>query len=208
MIQIQNLFITFGNEHIYEDFSLNIKKGEKIAISGESGKGKSTFLNLLTGFISDFEGDVFVDGLELNPKNIYNIRKKYAWLPQETALNMQSVKDLFFTPFNFSLNKEKRPEQKQIDDIFTAFSLDESILDKKVKEISGGQKQRVLLASCVLQKKAILLLDEPSSALDKRIKKRVTDHILGLKNTTIIAVTHDEYWMKCSDKVISLDKDN
>lgn len=205
MIKIQNLFITFGNEHIYQDFSLDIMDGEKVAICGESGKGKSTLLNLMAGFIPDFEGNVIIDDIELKAKTICDIRKHFAWLPQETALNMKSAEELLFAPFDFSINKEHRPDNKQVEEVFDAFSLDKGLLTKKIKEISGGQKQRVILASCVLQKKPILLLDEPSSALDKRIKKRITDYILGLKDTTVIAATHDEYWMGNSNKVIKLD---
>lgn len=204
MINIKNLDISFNAEQIFKDFSLSVKKGQKLAITGESGKGKSTLMNLLCGFIPDFEGEVFINGIEMTPKNICEIRKNTAWLPQETALNVMSVKDLFYTPFDFVLNKKNRPSKEQVSDIFSAFSLDEALLEKKIKEISGGQKQRIILASCVLQKKPIMLLDEPSSALDKRIKKRVTDYILGLKDTSIIAVTHDDYWMTCSDKVLSL----
>ena len=204
MIHIQNLNISFKDEQVFKDFSLSIGQGEKLAITGESGKGKSTFLNLLSGFIPDFSGEVNIDGIELNAKNICEIRKKFAWLPQETALNMMSVKELLYTPFSFALNKVHHPNKEQLTEIFDAFSLNENLLKKKVKEISGGQKQRIILASCVLQKKPIMLLDEPSSALDKRIKKRVTDYILGLKNTSIIAVTHDDYWMSRSDTVLHL----
>lgn len=204
MINIQNLNISFEHEQVFKDFSLRVKRGQKIAITGESGKGKSTLINLLCGFIPDFKGEVFIDEIVMSPKNICEIRKKFAWLPQETALNLIAVKEMFYTPFDFSLNKAKRPSKEQISEIFSAFSLDETLLEKKVKEISGGQKQRIILASCILQKKPIMLLDEPSSTLDKRIKKRVTDYILGLKDITIIAVTHDDYWMSSSDSVLHL----
>lgn len=206
MIQIQDLSITFKQEQIYKDFSLSVAKGEKLAVTGESGKGKSTLLNLLAGFIPDFSGRVQVDGLDMNAKNICEIRKSISWLPQETALKLMSVKDLFYTPFHFSRNKDNFPSQKEVSDIFAAFDLDEALMKKKVKQISGGQKQRIILAACVLQKKAIMLLDEPSSALDKRIKKKVSDYILSLPDVTIIAVTHDEYWMTQSDRVLNLDE--
>ncbi|MFA6617760.1 MAG: ABC transporter ATP-binding protein [Candidatus Neomarinimicrobiota bacterium] len=204
MIIINKVSISFEDEQVFKDFSLLVKRGEKLAITGESGKGKSTLMNLLCGFIPDFEGEVFIDDLEMNPKNICAIRKKIAWLPQETALKLMSVKELFYTPFSFALNKANKPTKEQISEIFSAFSLDEALLEKKLKEISGGQKQRIILASCILQKKALILLDEPSSALDKKIKKRVSDYILGLKETTIIAVTHDDYWMNSSNRVLHL----
>ena len=65
-------------------------------------------------------------------------------------------------------------------------------------------KQRIILLSCLLLKKPLLLLDEPTSALDENVKKIVTDYILSIKDLTVIASTHDEYWIKNSDKVIEL----
>ena len=96
------------------------------------------------------------------------------------------------------------PKKDDIDSLFSKFHLTEDLKSKKVKEISGGQKQRILLISCLLLKKPLLLLDEPTSALDKSIRKRVTDHILSIKDITVIASTHDEYWIKNSDKLIQL----
>src|SRR6056297_1034397 len=207
MIWIKKLNINFKHEKIYRDFDLHVRKGNKIAFTGESGKGKSTLLNLLAGFIPDFRGEVTVDGIPLNAKNIGIIRRYLAWLPQDTSLNIINVRELFEMPFTFTLNREHFPSEKQISEIFSAFELKEALLDKKVKQISGGQKQRILLASALLQKKPLLLLDEPSSALDIRIKKQVTDYILALPDVTVIAVTHDEYWMSRSDRILNLDEE-
>jgi len=95
MVRIENLNINFPNEIIFKDFSLKINKGQSLAITGKSGSGKSTLLNLLAGFIPDFRGHVFINGIALNYKNIDEIRKMTAWLPQETFLNFDSVKELF-----------------------------------------------------------------------------------------------------------------
>ena len=78
------------------------------------------------------------------------------------------------------------------------------MLSKKVSEISGGQKQRIILASCMLLNKPILLIDEPTSALDNAVKEKVTDYILKKENLTVIAVTHDAYWIKNSDNVVHI----
>ena len=175
MIEIKDLNISFENEIIFKDFSLSLKKGEKLAVTGESGKGKSTLLNLLAGFIPDYKGNISIFGIELNHITILEIRKKIAWLPQDTSLNIKTVKELFFAPFEFHLNKENRPSKKEISEMFKHFDLSENLLQKKVKEISGGQKQRIILASCLLSEKPLLLADEPTSALDEKIKHKVTD---------------------------------
>ncbi len=204
MIQIKNLNLRFKNEVIYKDFSFSLKKGEKLAITGESGKGKSTLLNLLMGFIPDFKGEITVNGIVLTPENCPEIRKITAWLPQEIALKFNTVSELFFAPFNFENNRENKPKKAAISTIFKAFDLDEDLLLKKTKEISGGQKQRIVLASCLLLKKPLLLLDEPTSALDTKIKKKVTDYILNQKELSVIAVTHDAYWIEKATKTLHL----
>lgn len=96
------------------------------------------------------------------------------------------------------------PTKEQVTNIFDAFYLSEELLSKNVKEISGGQKQRVILASCMLLNKPLLLIDEPTSALDVAVKKKITDYILEQKELTVIAVTHDDYWIERSDNVIEI----
>jgi putative ABC transport system ATP-binding protein len=204
MITISNLYLQFQKELIFKDFSLKVSKGERLSIVGDSGKGKSTLLHLLLGFVPDFKGDVNISTLQLNAKNIKNIRKQIAWLPQEIALNFQTVEQLFMAPFDLEINKKHLPIQKEIATIFRAFDLSEDLLKKKTKEISGGQKQRILLASIFLTKKPIILLDEPTSALDTAVKKKITDYVMA-QNRTIITATHDDYWIEKSDRIIHLD---
>jgi len=204
MIKINQLNIRFQDEIIFNDFSLNIEDGIKFAITGKSGSGKSTLLNVLAGFNPDFIGEVTIGGIELKAKNISEIRKFIAWLPQETSINFGTVKELFYLPFSFEQNRNDLPKDDEISEIFKAFDLDKSIMLKKAKDISGGQKQRILLASCLLLKKPLLLIDEPTSALDVEIKTKITDYILNKKKLTVICSTHDDYWINKSDKVIKL----
>ncbi len=204
MIEIRNLNISFNNEVIFNNFSLSLKKGEKLALTGKSGKGKSTLLNLLGGFIPNFEGEVSVNGIVLNRHTINEIRKITAWLPQEFAFNFETVNELLFAPFGFALNREKTPDKEQVVKILDSFEISKTLLSKKVKEISGGQKQRIILASCMLLQKPVLLFDEPTSALDESIKQRISNYILSRNNLTVIAASHDKYWIENSDSVIQL----
>jgi ABC-type bacteriocin/lantibiotic exporter with double-glycine peptidase domain len=204
MIKIDNLNVSFNDEKIYNNFSLNIKHGEKITIVGESGSGKSTLLNILSGFISEFTGKIVIKDMLLSPININKIRALTAWLPQNTFIQFQTVNEMFFLPFRFNLNKNNTPSKNEIDTIFDIFELPVSILKKHSKDISGGQRQRILLASCLLLKKPILLLDEPTSALSNNVKHKITDYILSNKDTTIISASHDNYWIDKSDRIIEL----
>lgn len=204
MVKIKNLSVEFEGKSIFKDFTYSIDRGEKIAVTGESGIGKSTLLNVIAGFVTQFKGHVNVCNMDQNVSSVKEIRKKIAWLPQDTSLNSKTVEELLYLPFHFALNKDLLPQKGEIDDLFSKFYLTEDLKSKKVKEISGGQKQRILLISCLLLKKPLLLLDEPTSALDKSIKKKVTDHIFSIKDITIIASTHDDYWITKSDKMIEL----
>ncbi len=204
MVTINNLNISFGNEVVHKNFSLSVKRGEKLAIAGESGRGKTTLLNVLAGFIPQYEGEISVDGIVLSSKTVYEIRSKMAWLPQDTSLNLDSVEELLLAPFDFLQNRDNKPTKEDIAAIFHAFDLSEELLSKKVSEISGGQKQRVILASCMLLNKPLLLIDEPTSALDNAVKEKVANYILKRDNITVIAVTHDHYWIENSDNVLHI----
>ncbi|NLA62999.1 MAG: ATP-binding cassette domain-containing protein [Bacteroidales bacterium] len=127
-----------------------------------------------------------------------------AWLPQDTSLNIGSVEELLLAPFGFLQNKENKPTKEAIAAIFRAFDISEELLSKKVSEISGGQKQRVILASCMLLNKPLLLIDEPTSALDNAVKEKVANYILKQDDITVIAVTHDHYWIENSDTVLHI----
>jgi len=205
IIEIKNLEVNFKDTSLYNGLSATIYKNEKVAITGESGSGKSTLLNVLLGFIPTFKGEIYIDGLELSPKNIDEIRKKTAFVPQELSFTVfPSVKELFFRPFQFKANRHLFPAKEQIKEIFDLFELDMQLLERNIKEISGGQKQRIVLAGGVLLKKPVLLLDEPTSALNTEIKNKITDYLLQLPDTTIIASTHDEYFINQAQKIIKL----
>lgn len=90
MITINNLNISFEEEVVHKNFSLIVKKGQKLAITGESGRGKSTLLNALAGFIPHYEGQISVDGITLSANTVEEIRAKMAWLPQNTSLHLGS----------------------------------------------------------------------------------------------------------------------
>jgi len=205
IIEIRNLSVKFKDTELYHGLNADIFKNEKVAITGESGSGKSTLINVLLGFNPSFNGIIKIYNKELNAKNVHEIRKKTAYVPQELNFGVfPNVKKLFFRPFEFKANKHLYPTEEQIKEIFDLFELDLKLLNHSIKEISGGQKQRIVLASGILLKKPLLFLDEPTSALNTSIKNKITDYLLGLKNTTLIAATHDEYFIAKAQKIIKL----
>jgi len=204
MIQIENLSVSYGDEQVISNLSFAAKKGDKVALSGPSGSGKSSILNLLMGFVYPFTGKVSVNGIDLNEQNIDAIRQQISWLPQELSLKLDMVEELFYYPYTFKANRHLRPSSDAVEKIFGDLLLDVSLLKKSLSEISGGQKQRVALASVLLLKKGILLLDEPTSALDAESRTAIINLIKRLDGVTVIASTHDEEWLAAMDMVINL----
>ncbi|WP_320052097.1 ATP-binding cassette domain-containing protein [uncultured Acetobacteroides sp.] len=204
MIQIENLSVSYGDEQVISNLSFTARKGDKVALSGPSGSGKSSILNLLMGFVYPYSGRVAVNGIKLNEQNIDAIRQQISWLPQELSLKIDTVEELFFYPYTFRANKHLRPSSEDVKRIFGDLLLDTSLLEKSLSEISGGQKQRVALASVLLLKKDILLLDEPTSALDGESRAAIINLVKRLEGVTVIASSHDEEWLAAMDTVINL----
>ncbi len=206
MIIISDLTIAFEKKTIIESFSLEVSKGEKVTFMGPSGSGKTSILTTLLGFNPAKHGQIIINQLNLNPRNIRAIRKLTAWVPQELAFDLPLARDLLLFPFQFKSNKKKLPSENDIRKTLEAMNLDYGLLEQPLKKISGGEKQRLSLAAGILQKKTILLLDEPTSALDSQTRKKVSDYIQSLEEVTVIAASHDEYWIEHSGKVIDLQK--
>ncbi len=205
MIQVENLRVNYGTLSLFDGLSFGIESGEKIAIKGESGSGKSTLIHTLLGFVPDFTGQIFYDDLMLSETNVQVIRSMTSWVPQDLNFSVfGSIRELFYRPFELKKNKEKRPSEKEILEIFDAFELDINLLDRDIQEVSGGQKQRLALASTILLRKPYLFLDEPTSALNSEIRNKITDYLLDMENVTVIAATHDKYFMDKVDKIIDL----
>jgi putative ABC transport system ATP-binding protein len=204
MISVKNLVVKFDQQTVLDNLSFEVPKGTKMAVKGLSGSGKSTLLNVLLGFVTADSGDISIAGYALHPDHIQKIRSQVAWLPQELNLHLDKVRDLFWLPFLFTRNKALRPAEREIAAIFEAFRLETSLLNKALPEISGGQKQRVVLAACVLLKRPLLLLDEPTAALDTVTKQDIMDYLFTMPELTILALSHDPDWLARSQQVITI----
>ncbi len=171
-------------------FALSVKKGGKIALIGESGAGKTTLLNLIAGFESPTNGKIRLHGEDHT--RTPPAQRPVAMLFQDnnlfTHLTVQQNLALGIKP---SL-KTNTTEQQAILKAAEAVGLVQH-LNRLPSQLSGGQRQRVAIARCLLQNKPILLLDEPFSALDPKLRQEMLDLLLNLceqQNTTLVMVTH------------------
>jgi len=191
MLNFRDITIAFDGRTILEHFSLEVARGEKAVLRGPSGAGKSSLMALLLGFLAPAAGTVWLDGQEVTRENINNIRQKTAWVPQEASLPVEFVRQLVDTAFGLRANRSAKPDKAALLETFEKLGLGSEIYEKRLGDISGGEKQRVMIAIAALLRKPVLLLDEPTSALDPASTERLASFLHGLKETTILAISHD-----------------
>lgn len=171
---------------------LNIKKNKVTCIIGESGSGKTTLLKLLNKLISCDSGEIFYHHQLLNDINTIELRRNIVMLPQSPAIFNGSIRDNLLIGLKFS--------EKQIvsdDKLFEVLNLVKlnKKLDEDAQKLSGGEKQRTALGRVILMKPEVLLLDEPSSALDEDTEHMIIDSLVNYtkeNNKTLIMVTHSK----------------
>ena len=209
-IECKNLsfFYEKSSDKILKDINFQVKKGESIGITGKNGSGKSTLLNLISGLIKSSEGEISIDG----SYNLYSNRKiwheKISYVQQNIFILDSTIKE------NICLVEEDKINYLKFNKILRDLEINKffkDIINDKVGtngiNLSGGQKQIISLARALYKDSQILILDEPSSALDLENSKILKKILLSLKKQkTIIMVTHDkDFYFDCFDKIIDID---
>ena len=184
----------------------------KIAIKGQTGSGKSTLVNIISGLFHPTEGQIYVDEIKINSKNLNNWQKNVAIVPQTVFLNDASILDNIAIAHNFdeiNLEKAKDSAKKaQINSFIESLpnNYNEKVGERGVR-LSGGQRQRLGIARALYRDASIIILDEPTNALDIETEKLVMDSITKLsKNITLIMISHSDTSLKYFDRIIDLDK--
>ena len=190
MITFENVSFSYDNGHpVVEHLSFTISKGESVGLIGANGAGKSTLMKLLLGLISG-QGTITVDGLPLNRQNIPAIRQKIGFVLQDSdnQMFMPTVyEDMIFGPRNYGLSKEET--EKRVDAVLTQLGL-QDLKHRHNHKISGGEKRMAAIATILAMEPEMILMDEPSTALDPVNRRTVIRTINGLSQTKLIA-SHD-----------------
>lgn len=207
MLKITNASIAYGEDVLFSNFNMYLPKGKMICISGESGRGKTSLLNAIMGFVSLRKGEIMVNGITLNLSTIETVRKQIAWIPQELALPMEWVSEMIHLPFELKANKKRAVfSKKKLFEAFEELGLDNDLYDKRVTEISGGQRQRIMLIVAAMLNKPLIIIDEPTSALDGLSMDKVLTFFrnIAAQGTSILAVSHDLGFSDGCDEVVYL----
>lgn len=209
ILEFENVSKYYGDDLIFNNVNLKVKKGEVISLVGKSGSGKSTLLKCINCLENIDNGKIKFKGIDISEISPVELRQKIGIVFQDYNLfeHLTVLDNLII-----GLIKIKGYSKKE--SIYKALNILKKVdlIDKKDKypdELSGGQKQRVAIARTLLMEPNIILLDEPTSALDKEMKDSVLELINELidEDMTLIVVSHEEEFVnKVSDRIFSFNK--
>ena len=205
-VEVKNLKKVYDNGHqAIKNVSFSVKKGDLVCLLGPSGCGKTTMLNILAGLLTPTSGEILFDGksvVNTAPKDrqIGYVFQNYALYPHMTVL--QNV----MFPLTVGKQKKSKDEAKKIAEKYMEITQITEFANQKPGQLSGGQQQRVAIARALVQEPKILLMDEPLSNLDARLRLKIREEIRSLVKEvgiTTLFVTHDqEEALSIGDKII------
>ena len=224
-ISLKNVSYTYNYKTPYarevlKDINLNIEEGSYTVIIGKTGSGKSTLIEHINGLLLPTQGEVSVNNILItNPKSKKEKRelaKKLKVLRQDVVVLFQFseqqlfetsvLKDIIFAPLNYGISEERAISKAK--ELIKLVGLDESYLDKSPFELSGGEMRKVALCGVLALEPKVLILDEPTVALDYKSREEIMTMVKKLKdelNMTIVLISHNmNYVLEYADKIFVL----
>lgn len=206
-VKLENISKKFGSKEIFKDFNMEIDEGDFVCISGESGKGKSTLLNMIGLLDTPDSGDIIINGKknirfgskagrELMKNKISYVFQNYGLVDDRTVEYNLMISGRF----------SGRNKKSDLESALERVGLSKDILGQKVFTLSGGEQQRVALARIYLKDSDMILADEPTGSLDANNRDKVMNILKDLNDSgkTVIIVTHDQEVVKCAKRTVTI----
>jgi ATP-binding cassette, subfamily B, bacterial len=193
---------------VFNNFNLDVAAGEKVALVGPSGAGKTTVFQLLQRFYDPLSGEVMIDGIDLKTADLAEVRRHIAIVPQDPVIFATSVRD------NVRYGRPDADDADVLAACEAAYAMEfiealpeglDTFLGERGLRLSGGQKQRLAIARAILADRPILLLDEATSALDsnsEQVVQRALEHLM--KDRTTIMIAHRLSTVINADRILVL----
>ncbi len=214
-VTFDHVCFSFDNQNnIFNDLSLVVESGQKVALVGHSGSGKTTFLNLLLRLYDPQSGSVMINGNNIRDISLAHLYRYISVIPQDSGLFYRSVKDNIM----YVYQEDRKDIDKHTFDEVLDFALlkdfveglplkEDTIIGERGSTISGGQRQRVAIARAFLKNAPILILDEATSNLDSIAESKIQQNLEQImKNKTVFIVAHRLSTIKTVDRVLVFDK--
>ena len=212
--EIQNLSFLYDKSSslkILEDITLKISKNKIIGIYGISGSGKTTLMNIMLGLLESDSGKILINKIEINKNNLGDWQNKIAYVPQESFLIEGTISEnIAIGKSAYEIDKIKLKKAIELSALSGFVNkLDkglDTILNNDATNISGGEKQRISFARSIYFEKEIIFLDEPTSFLDKKTEKILSNSINKLKNNkTFIVISHNPSFIDQCDEIYKIE---
>ncbi|HOJ65184.1 MAG TPA: ABC transporter ATP-binding protein [Spirochaetota bacterium] len=215
LLEIRSLYKTYSTEaevlHILNGIDFTLKKGESVSITGESGSGKSTFLNMIGGLDAVTSGNIYFEGVDITQLDeaelTYFRNKKIGFIFQSHYLleEFTAIENVMIPYLIHSFNKKKA--YKKAEELLEFVGLSNR-LKHFPSQLSGGEKQRVAIARAFINEPSLILADEPTGNLDERNSEKILHLLFDIvknKNSSFIIVTHSSHIAELTDKEYRLE---
>lgn len=211
-IKFKNIYYRYSNEEpwILKNLNFKIKKRSKFGIVGKSGSGKSTIIDIISGLLEPTKGNLIIDDIIIDKKNIYALQEKIAYVPQNIFLSEATFSEnIAFGIESSKIDESKVKESAQraqiIDFINSTPQKFNTVINERGLNLSGGQRQRIAIARALYKKVEILILDEATNALDYETELEFINMLNSIDNNlTIIIIAHNLSTIKKCDYIISI----
>ena len=203
-LEVSNLYFKYDKETVLENINFSLEDKKFMAIIGPNGGGKTTLLKLILGFLKPFKGEIKIYG-----KSPQEVSELIGYVPQHTNFSLDIPITVFDIVLQGRLKKGKffynNKDKEKAEEVLKTLKIEE-FKNRKIKDLSGGQRQKVLIARALVSEPKIIIMDEPTSAIDPTGQKEILDLIENLEITRVV-VSHDiKILLRKVDKIAFINK--